>query len=259
MRFDPDELAASAVDGTDVTVTDDDRATLDAFRRVVGIGRTLTDADRATDDPPADLWDRISASLAADAAPGRISVVRDPEDGATPLVSVPSAAPVSGRADAGSASGNGTVVPLGQRRHTGRILAAAAAVVLLLVGVTVVAVNRGGGSGTELVAAADLAVLEGGGSGRAELVQKDDGLHLVVDVSDLTPAERADFFELWLLTADGADPQSLTRFEERNGVVDAVVPAGIDTSEFPVVDISEEIEDGDDTHSGKSILRGTLQ
>lgn len=246
MRLDPDDLAAAAVDGNDdLPLTEvEDRETMDAFRRIVSVGRTLSDDDRATDDPPAELWDRIAAAVREDR----------PEITSTE----PTGAPVTTGLPSGE-GGTDNVVSLDSRRHATRILAAAAAVVVLLVGVTVVAVNRTGGSGTELVASADLAVVDGDGSGNAELVRREDGLHLIVDVSDLTPAERADFFELWLLTPDGTDPQSIDKFTEANGVVDAIVPEGVDTAEFPVVDISEEIDDGDTTHSGKSILRGTLQ
>jgi hypothetical protein len=36
------------------------------------------------------------------------------------------------------------------------------------------------------------------------------------------------------------------------------VPGGIDYRNFPIVDVSVEPPDGDPTHSGDSILRGTL-
>jgi hypothetical protein len=36
------------------------------------------------------------------------------------------------------------------------------------------------------------------------------------------------------------------------------VPDGVDTAEFPVVDVSAEADDGDPAHSGDSIVRGTL-
>ncbi|HEX5366505.1 MAG TPA: anti-sigma factor [Acidimicrobiales bacterium] len=36
------------------------------------------------------------------------------------------------------------------------------------------------------------------------------------------------------------------------------VPSGVDAGRFPVVDVSLEPPDGDPTHSGTSVLRGTL-
>lgn len=244
MPPDPDDLAAAAVDGTDPgALSTEDRATLDAFRRVVAVGRTLDPSDAATDDAPPEVWERIAAAIHR--GDGGISVLPDQPEPSD---------------DDGPAAGAAPVVPLeSRRRRTARLLAAAAAVVVVLAGITVVALDRERDSGTELVASAELTLLDGGGSGRAELVRRDDGLHLVVDVADLTPAERADFFELWLLTRDGTEPRSLTTFERRDGVVDVIVPGGIDIEEFPVVDISEELDDGDAGHSGKSILRGTLQ
>lgn len=243
MRLDPDELAAAAL-GRDDRVSDDldvvpsdpeDRADLAAYRRVVAIGRTLTPQDRATDEPPGGLWDSIAEQIAADGP------VSDGQATAVP-----------------TAADGGQVVALDSRRRTWQVLGAVAAAVVLIAGTAGLIISQTSDGGTELVASTDLAVLAGGGSGTAELVQRDDGLHLVVDVSDLTPAEQADFYELWLLTPDGGDPQSLTKFQERSGVIDAVVPPGVDTAQFPVVDISEEIDDGDTSHSGKSILRGTL-
>lgn len=238
MRFDPDDLAASALarDGEPTVEPADprDRSLLQMDRRVVALGRSISDEDRARHEPPTDLWDRISAEL-SDSNSGTITSALSP-------------APASGGAE---------VVDLASRRRAPRMMAAAAAVVLLVVGVVGVTLNRQGGN--ELVASTDLELLAGGGTGTAELVKESDGMHLRVDVSGLSAAERADFFELWLLTPDGKDPQSLTKFEDRSGVIDVRLPAGMSTTRFPVVDISEEINDGDNTHSGKSILRGSLQ
>jgi hypothetical protein len=36
------------------------------------------------------------------------------------------------------------------------------------------------------------------------------------------------------------------------------VPPGTDLNRFRLVDISDEPHDGDSTHSGRSLLRGTL-
>jgi len=193
----------------------------------------------ATDDPPADLWDRIAAAVDAD----------------------------STRTGAG-ASTPATVTSLADRRGTdddrrrtaraGRLVLAAAAAVLVVVALGAVLFQRASGGGTELVASSDLALLAGGGSARAELVRSDDDTVLRVDLSGLTPAERSDFFELWLLDPANGNPQPLAKFEQSDGVVEVVLPPGLSTSEFPVVDISEELDDGDASHSGKSILRGEL-
>lgn len=246
MQPDPDDLAAAALDrdGAAPDATDapagsaEDRATLAAYRRVVEVGRSLTDADADLGDgPPADLFDRISAEV-ADEGPGGVA----PDRPDTPPPGPP-----------------GDLVVLEERRRRWLVPAAVAAAVLLIGGIIGVSTFRSGEPTRELVASADLDLLAGGGSGTAELVDQDGELHLVVDVEDLTPTQRADFFELWLLSTDpeDPDPQPLEKFET-DGTIDVVLPASVDPDRFPVVDISEEVDDGDDSHSGLSILRGQL-
>jgi hypothetical protein len=255
MRLDPDELAAAATERDGVQLLPEDRADradLAAYRRVVAVGRSLTPDDAATDDPPADLWDRIAAQLSDEPAlPG---TARAAEPAALSLAPAPAPDPEPAPQ---AASAGAEVVTLDSRRRVWKVLAAVAAVVLLVVGAVGIA-NRSSGSGTELVASTDLSLLKGGGAGTAELVKRSDGMHLVVDVSGLSPAERADFYELWLLTPDGKDPQSLTKFTKDKGTIDAPIPPGTSTKRYPVVDISEQLNDGGEAHSGKSILRGSL-
>lgn len=241
MSVDPEDLAAAALrrDGDLPGAFGDtaDRAELDALRRVVSIGRALTSDDTALHDPPPDLWSRIAGgALAGPAAP----TVLPPADNRPP------------------ASG-GEVGDLAARRARRRtVLGAVAASLVLIVGIGALVVSQGSEPRNELVASADLSLLAGSGSGSAELVEKDDGLHLLVDVSGLEPAQAADFYELWLIAPDFGDMESMTRFDRSTDAIDVRLPEGMDPEEFPVVDISEEVDDGDDTHSGLSILRGSL-
>jgi hypothetical protein len=218
----------------------DDPTERAAFER---IGRALAAGPVPVDDaaPPADLWDRIAARLGDDDSSSG--------SGAAPGVGFSVTSLEQHRAARAAAP---------TRHRTGRTLLAVAAAVLLLVAVSAVLVNRSTGGGTELVASTDLELLAGGGAGAAELIRTEDGVRLRVDVSGLSPAEAADFYELWLLAPDGSNPQSLTKFDQVDGVVEVVLPDDLSTAEFPVVDISEELDDGDETHSGKSILRGQL-
>jgi hypothetical protein len=246
MPVDPDDLAVRALAGAppagDLDTTE--RAHFDALVRTVAVARAATAADVADEAPPADLWARISSSI-ADSGDATVSELR------------PGAPAPAGTGD----SPGGEVVDLASRaRNRHRVLAVAAAAVVVIGGLAALVAVQGGsdGGGQELVASADLALLAGGGSGDARLVRRDDGLHLLVQVDGLSPAEQADFYELWLLTPEGADPRSLEKFEISSGELDVVVPDDIDTASFPVVDISEEVDDGDESHSGLSILRGSL-
>jgi hypothetical protein len=208
----------------------DDPAERAAFER---IAQVLSAGPVDLDDagPPADLWDRIAARL----------------DDPAPTASVTSLA--DRRAGRPATAEPGRI---------GRTLLAVAAAVLIVVALGAVMFNRASGGGTELVASTDLDLLAGGGSGAAELIRTDDGIRLRVDLSGLSPAEAADFYELWLLAPDGSNPQALTKFDQTDGVVEVVLPDDLSTTEFPVVDISGELNDGDESHSGKSILRGQL-
>jgi hypothetical protein len=208
----------------------DDPAERAAFER---IAQVLSAGPVDLDDagPPADLWDRIAARL----------------DDPAPTASVTSLA--DRRAGRPATAEPGRI---------GRTLLAVAAAVLIVVALGAVMFNQASGGGTELVASTDLDLLAGGGSGAAELIRTDDGIRLRVDLSGLSPAEAADFYELWLLAPDGSNPQALTKFDQTDGVVEVVLPDDLSTTEFPVVDISGELNDGDESHSGKSILRGQL-
>jgi hypothetical protein len=259
MRLDPDDLAASSLrragDPALRPTDPDDLRLLEDFERLVSAGRSLGPDDVAAFDdepgPPTELWDRIAATVASDAhsegaRPNDRPLDRQGPDGPT--------------VDVADATGGAEVVDLDARRRNRRLLAAVAAVAVVLAGLTGLAIGTSGNGATEL-ASAQLGLLAGDGAGEARLVQRGGELHLVVDVEGLSPAERADFFEVWVLTPEGTDPQSIHKFPvgESDAVIDIELPPGVDTSQFPVVDISEEVDDGDDSHSGKSILRGTLR
>ncbi|MEU4562148.1 anti-sigma factor [Actinoplanes sp. NPDC023936] len=66
------------------------------------------------------------------------------------------------------------------------------------------------------------------------------------------------FHEVWLLDPD--TPGRMVAVGNLPGTADAVltVPPGTDLSRYRLVDVSDEPHDGDATHSGKSLLRGTL-
>lgn len=92
-------------------------------------------------------------------------------------------------------------------------------------------------------------------SGTAIVVERSDGRRQVeVDLDD---DERGDGFrEVWLITADASDLVSLGVLEGATGTFP--VPAGLDLREFVLVDISQEPDDADPSHSGDSIVRGEL-
>ena len=201
---------------------DDDVARLEALLREV-------DADDfVLHEPPADVWANIEARIAAE-----------------------STAPVVSLTDRRS-------------RFSTRFLAAAAAVAVVAAGVAVVSSIRGG---EDVIATATLVhdpiafdPLGAESSATATLLERDGGFEIRLDDASL-PDPATDDLELWLIStgADGeitdVQPVSLVDADEPGTYV---VPAGLDPDVYSVVDISVEPRDGDETHSGRSILRGVL-
>jgi hypothetical protein len=139
----------------------------------------------------------------------------------------------------------------------GAILTAVAAA-LLLVAVPIGLAIRGSGNDV-LLASAELEVIGQGAvvPGQADLVQVNDDIALELEAFATT--QGSDFLELWLL-----------KFDADGGLLDAVslgsivgsgrydVPDDLDLTGSWKVDISVEVDDGDDEHGGNSVLRGDL-
>ncbi|MGB2850687.1 MAG: anti-sigma factor [Solirubrobacterales bacterium] len=94
-----------------------------------------------------------------------------------------------------------------------------------------------------------------GASGSAELIGADGG-EAVIDVSGVGANAPGEFYELWLLNS-ADDLVSLGSFKvDDSGGAKITVPLPVDPAKFEFVDLSIEREDGDASHSGRSVLRG---
>ncbi len=150
------------------------------------------------------------------------------------------------------------VVPL-HRRKARRLLvpavAAAAAAVLAVAGT--VAVNQfTGRSPATVTARATLTPLETVPADAGGIVRVRSDGEMEIDVRNLPLT--TGFHEVWLI-----DPDDVTKMvalgnltSDRQAVLP--VPPGTDLNRFRLVDVSDEPHDGDATHSGQSLLRGTL-
>ncbi len=220
---------------------------------------TLLDRDVA---PPPSLWAGIAAQLDAPSgasSPGgtaspRVAVVPAPSGPGT--TSGPGAASEDGGTIAPVIPLAGRVRRVPRRRPIGLLVGAAAAAAVIVAGVTGTIMGRSDGTG-DLVAEVALDRLEGVsvGAGTAKLERIGDGT-VVLRLSPLgLPPETDAYYEVWLIAPDITRMVSLGPVN-RSGVYD--VPAGIDPADYPVVDVSIEPTDGTPTHSGRSVLRGTL-
>ncbi|MDA3039175.1 MAG: anti-sigma factor [Actinomycetota bacterium] len=203
------------------------------FGDIEAILRALTVDDVQPLEPPATIWEGIEASVAADQS-------MEPVD-----------------------------LTAHRRRRMQRLTAIAAASAVVL-GLGAFLFSNASGTEGQVEAAADLAYDEAnfdplGAEALAQvsLVNDEGEYRLAFDRADLPDdlRESADL-EIWLIEPDAnGQPMDLRSL----GIIDAddvgtvVIPADVDPSRFRVVDISIEPRDGDEAHSGRSILRGQLE
>jgi len=108
-----------------------------------------------------------------------------------------------------------------------------------------------------VIASAALDPLEGSSAqGTVEVVQTADGPQVLVDVTGLTKNAEG-FYEVWLLDKDAQKLIALGVLDSADKGVFAM-PPGVSMSDFPVVDVSFEPQDGDPGHSKQSLVRGVL-
>jgi Anti-sigma-K factor rskA len=150
---------------------------------------------------------------------------------------------------------DGNVVPLRRPRRP-LLLAAAAALVGAVVGAGVMAVIDRDDDGDAVTAVALDPLADNEASGRAEIIEQDDGTR-VLQLDLDAPASDDGYYELWLIDTDvvGMVPLGVVR----PGTQTVEIPADLDLAEFPIVDVSVEPLDGDPTHSGASVARGQLE
>lgn len=187
--------------------------------------RALTDEDARLTPPPPGVWEAIAAEIDHD----------QPQTGSPELV--------RRRTD------SEVVAPIAfvrqRRARTGHLKwlgAVAAALVVVAMGLSL--------RPHAIDATAELAVLE---EGQQPAVAELRGATLRI-AADLPPISDG-VYEVWLLDEAVEQIVSLGLVRE-DGLYP--LPAGVDPSALPVVDISIEPEDGDPSHSGRSVLRGVF-
>ncbi|MBA4101424.1 MAG: anti-sigma factor [Arthrobacter sp.] len=135
-------------------------------------------------------------------------------------------------------------------QRPGPWMAAAAAAVLVTAG-AVWSLNQA----PRPLAEADLAPLaQFSAAGSARVVESADGSR-ALEVR-LSKDEAQGYQEVWLIAPDLSRLVSLGVMNSESGTFQ--LPAGLEISEFPIVDVSDEPVDGNPAHSSVSIARGTL-
>lgn len=192
--------------------------------------------------PPPRVWEAIAAATGVSA---------------TPRPDAPAArADAAPRADATPPAEDAQVLPFRSRRRP-VLLVAASVVIGTVVGAGAVAVLNDSDGGVEAVETIALDPLDDNdASGQAEVLVRADGSR-ALEVQLTAPALEDGYYEVWLIEPSIVDMVPLGI--ARSGTQTFELPADLDLSEFPVVDVSVEPLDGDPLHSGVSVARGQLE
>lgn len=89
-----------------------------------------------------------------------------------------------------------------------------------------------------------------------EIVQRTDATVVELDLTGLDQRTDDSHYELWFLDLDAGQIVSLGTVDPTTTTV--AVPADLDPEAFPLLDVSVEPNDGDESHSGDSVLRGPI-
>ncbi|MBQ87491.1 MAG: hypothetical protein CL433_01415 [Acidimicrobiaceae bacterium] len=213
--------------------------------RIGALLRSMTEDDLEFAAPPADLWNNIEAAMFVDSPSDTVGE------------------------ESGESPANNVVEITSRFRHGPAVFAAAAAVAVVVIGALVVAASGNDGPAFEVVGDAQLdwedgfvdegftvtvdAAILNTGTGSAQAVRLSASTLPVRDGEDL---------ELWLIGVDTSGDLTISTL----GIIEAnaggtyEVPADFNPSAFDtvLVDISYEPRDGDETHSGASIVRGEV-
>lgn len=239
-HIDPEQLALLALDEPVESPADREHlaacpecvADLTAMRHAATVGRAAI--DDGLEAPPERVWERIADELG--------------------LAATVDAAPDAPAIDEAAAEPPARAVARRGSR-TLWVLAASLAAVLAI----------GGGVWGALNAVRPAEIAEAsldafpdhpGATGTATAEEERDGtvrLHVTLADADTTDA----YHEVWLIRSDASALISLGILDGDSGTF--TVPAGVDLSDFSLVDISAEPVDGDPQHSGDSIVRGELR
>jgi hypothetical protein len=282
-HIDPDDLALIALGSSTATPSqhahfgecDDCTREVQALGHIARVGKSADGAELLS--PPPAAWSVIHRELGLSSALAEAPIVATATvaaplkpfaPSASPAPTVP-AAPTSPVPPAlvavppAESLGSPPPAVRGDDRARRRMwpLLVAAVLVGIIGGLGIGALSGYVGDRVSVVAEAVLDPLPGQeATGTARVEQNRDGRRdVVVTVGDgadaANPTDGA-LREVWLLNSDATGLVSLGLLDGSRGRF--VIPAGIDISEYPLVDVSVESADGNPAHSGVSVVRGQL-
>lgn len=205
------------------------------------LSRSISEQDRVRHTPPPGLFDRITSEI-ADLEETSPDVVINTAPAPEPEPVIDLTHERTRRAPAAE-----------RQRRRQMFLVSIAAACVLVVGFTLF----GGGDATEtfVAEATNNGLPEAFDGVATATLTGGDGWTLSLDFSEMLPDDEP--VELWAIKPDLSDMVSLGIVEP--GTSEFVWPTGFPPTEYSLVDLSIEPNDGNPAHSGRSILQGELR
>jgi hypothetical protein len=261
-HIDPDDLAVIALAGVELSdaalqhLTECPKCELEliSLQHTVAVGKSA--ASVSLNEPADEVWKRIHKALGLSAAvadpprPSQFAPPKPAPDAPDPTHAQVSTGPL-GAAPAAP-------IELARRRRWLPVAIAAASIGLVA--------GLGGGlwlgslrqvPSPKVVDQAQLAPFPGWrASGHALVNETTDGhRNITIDLTGLT-TQRGTIHEVWLIKADSSGLISIGLLEGNIGHF--TIPDSINLAEYPLVDVSAQLNNGNPAHSGNSIVRGNL-
>lgn len=259
-HVDPDLLAALAMgDDVDAATRDHVTACASCSDELLALSETLAlvgAGDEMLVAPPPSLWQAIAAQIDAEQSGQTGQSGQSGQSGAPQDQPRTPAAPVT------ETEPSATVTPLRRFARVPTWLAATAASVALAAGVGVGAMlaapDEQPAPQAQVLGNTRLTTLDASAQdrGAAEVRRHDDRVVLHVEASDLDGPDGTR--EVWLINVDGTRMVSLGLLPDGQAA-DFDFPERLLEQGYRIVDISFEPDDGDPTHSGDSLARGTIE
>ncbi|MEB0003508.1 anti-sigma factor [Cryobacterium sp. RTC2.1] len=266
-HIDPENLAIIALAGADLTAAERQHLTrcpgcaleLLSLQHTVIVGQAARNVSLT--EPAEAVWERIHGALGLSAAV-KSTPRRDQFVGATPAAATNAPEPAQTRTsrDHLTATRARTLVDLAPRRRRWLPVSLAAALVGLIAGLA------GGiwfdslqhAAAPTVIYQAQLTPFPGWQAhGQASVKESADG-HRNVTVDLTAPATPdSSLREVWLIKADASGLISIGLLDGNTGRFD--IPDTVDLTQYPLVDISAQPNNGNPAHSGNTIVRGHLQ
>jgi hypothetical protein len=141
-----------------------------------------------------------------------------------------------------------------RQRWAAMLVAGAAAVVFGVVATVAVTGNDEPKSTVAVLAGTEL---EPAAAGRVNIVPRNSGFEIKLDISGLPPAPAGSYYQGWLRNKDG-DAVTIGTFHGREGTDDIILWSGVDIADYPTLTVTIQQERAGAESSGRVVLRGQI-